>query len=263
MRVMKQVAKATSMAAVVLVFSASTQAAIDWDFRYEGDILPTTAGSVAISDGTTSSFYTRFGTPAATTDGSVLNLAPQADGAAVIAHDVRFPFGDGGSKYILDPAVGYTIEFRARLNSVDDVFAGAASVQVDNGTSFGQLYTMGLFDADMNPANGYSMKLSTTTDNGPFSLSAGFHTFRLAVLGSDATLVIDGVPMVTDTTGGAGTVTAELRVGDFTGSTDADWDLDYLYLFDGGAVVPEPASMGLIGMGVGVMLLRRKTASVK
>jgi PEP-CTERM motif len=243
MRVMKQVARATSIATVMLVFSASARAAIDWDFRYEGDILPTTAGSVAISDGTTSSFNTRFSAPSVSTDGSVLNFAPAPDIPALIKHATRFPFATGAS-YVLDPAVGYTVEYRARLNSVDAEFAGAASVQVDNGTSFGQLYTMSLFDADLNPANGYSMKLSTTTDNGPFSLTAGFHTFRLTVLGTSASLYIDGNFMTTDTTGGATAITANLEVGDFTGATDADWDLDYVYMFDGGAVAP---AAGLVG----------------
>jgi hypothetical protein len=215
---------------------------VAWDFRYEGDVLPTTAGSVAISDGTTSQFFTRAGTPLVTTDGDILNFAPQADGAGLIAHDAKHPFATGSS-LLLDPAVGFTVEWRANLNSVDEPmdFAGAL-VQIANGTTGASLYSVGM--ADPNGAlPGYVVNLGGLS-NQPVAVPDGFHTYRLAVDGTFVNLYVDGVLVATDTSGGGTTTTFEMRVGDFTSIADADWDLDYLYAYDGGAVAPTPPLVG-------------------
>ncbi len=170
------------------------------------------------------------------TDGSVLNFAPRNDSSGLIGHGTKFPSATGDT-FLLDSTVGYTVEFRARLNSTDDKGPNSANIQVTNGTDSGSVYTFGLSDLNGNE-DGYAVGLSSTSVHETVAISEGFHTFRFTVLDAVASLYVDGVLVLADFGGGGNSSTYKLRIGDFTGTTDSDWDLDYLYVFDDGAIAP-------------------------
>jgi hypothetical protein len=227
---------------------------LDWTFKYDGNVLPGASGSVTYSNGTTSQF-SQAGSPNMSTDGQVLHFAQLSGGGyGLIRHDTTVPSGTGATMD-LDSSVGYTVEFRAKLDGTLDDRFGGASIQLENGTS---VYTIGL--GDVNGADsGYVLDLSTTHDQ-VIALPDGFHTFRFTAKDTATALYVDGLLAMTGFTGAnlAGSPIWRLQVGDFTGGANAGWDLDYLYAYDGGAVpAPEPGS-GMLAVVGGLMLLGRR-----
>lgn len=212
-----------------------------WTLRYEGNVLPTAAGAIQFSSGATSQFGTVLGTPTMSTDGSVLSLSTPEVGGAAVQVATMHPTGVG-TNLNLDPAVGYTVEFRARLNSITgvDQMVGGASVQVANGTTGANLYTISLVDTDGPGVSGKVAAWSGATVNTPYSIPDGFHTYRLTVFQNIARLYIDGILHGTDLSGGNPAVTTRLRIGDLTNASGADWDVDYLRVYDQGAIAPLP-----------------------
>jgi hypothetical protein len=216
---------------------------IPWTFRYDGNIVPTTNGAIAYSNGTAGRFVQGEGRPSLSTDGSLLHFASLGGDDGLVEVNTTVPSGTGTTMN-LDPSVGYTIEFRARLNSTNEAASNgsiglsAATVQIENGTS---IYTVSLGDVN-GSTPGYVVELDTTHAQ-VIAVPDGFHTFRLTVLNTVAAFYIDGKLALTDFTGAyiGSSSLSQLRIGDFTGTADADWDLDYLYVYDGGAIaVPEP-----------------------
>ncbi len=210
-----------------------------WKLRYEGNVLPTQAGAIQYSNGSTGQLITRYGNPSTGTDGSVLHLSTPTVGAALLAADTKVPFSTG-STLKLDPAVGYTIEFRAQLNSITgtEMMVGGATVQIPNGTTGGNAYTISLIDPNGSNA-GKAVAWAGATTQTAFSIPDGFNTYRLTVKDTVAKLYVDGILLDTDVSGGnRASPTYEMRIGDFTDSAGANWDLDYFRVYDLGAVAP-------------------------
>jgi hypothetical protein len=234
---------------------------VPWTFRYEGNVLPAAAGAIHYSNGDSGQF-TQAGSPNLSTDGQVLHFG-QLSGSnyGFIRSDTVVPSGTGAIMN-LDPSVGYTVEFRARLNGTSNDGFGAASVQIANGTS---TYTISLGDVNGTDP-GYVLDLSTTHDQ-IIAMPDGFHTFRFTAKDTAAALYVDGLLALTDFTGAdvGDAPTWRLQLGDLTGGANADWDLDYLYAYDGGAVpVPEPA-LAVVAALAGCLVLsgRRRPQRVR
>ncbi len=208
-----------------------------WKLRYEGNVQPTQAGAIQFSTGGSSAFNTLYSNPTSAVGGGVLTLNTPAVGASLLRVDTKIPFATG-STMKLDPAIGFTVEFRARLNSITGTGMGSgAAVQIANGATGGSLYTISLIDPNGN-GPGDVVVLSTTSDT-PIHVPDGFNTYRLTVEDTFANLYVDGLLVASDLSGGyLGVNTYELRIGDFTDSLGANWDLDYLYAYDGGAIAP-------------------------
>jgi len=105
--------------------------------------------------------------------------------------------------------------------------------------------------------------------------TSGFHTMRIAYEGNDNTdetqqffvwidgsLLNDGLTSADAFVGGNGSFNSggSWYIGDFSSGIAGDWEVDYIRFEDNGAfnVIPEPASIGLIGLVGLVYLLRRK-----
>lgn len=233
------------------VVAQSPPQPVNWTFRYDGNVMPGSSSAIAYSNGSFGQF-SQAGSPAMSTNGQNLQFS-QLTGSSYgyLYADTTVPSGSGATMD-LDSSVGYTIEFRAKLNSTQDDRFAAASVQVNNGTS---VYTINLGDVN-GSAPGYVLELSTTHDQ-LIALPDGFHTFRLTVKDTAAALYVDGLLALTDFTGAYlnSSPLNRLLVGDLTGGANADWDLDYLYAYDGGAVaVPEPSAAMAVLLGLCLVL---------
>lgn len=236
-----------------------------WDARYEGNVTPTTPGSVVFSDATTSAFYTSYG-PQSSSNGSVLNLHTPVGAAGLYRLDSKQPYPNS-SIFILDPNIGFTTEWRARLNS--NTLAGEAGAQIQfgppspvNGTNAFHVM-MTDFDSQV---PGYRVRLGGGSSAPYVDVADGYHTFRMTVLGAtngpQANLYIDGAlaSTIAAAPGSGNGSPQEIRFGDFNGASLADWDLDYLYLYGHGAVapvVPEPASISAATL-LGIACLSRR-----
>ncbi len=245
-------------AAVVLLPAAMAVADIaTWDARYEGDVLPTTPGSVHFADGSTSAFYTSYG-PQYSSDGNVVNFHTPTGSAGIIRLDSKQPY-PASTLWKLDSTIGYTSEWRARLNSVTvpGEYAGAG-VYLSEPVAGNNAFIVGM--SDFNGADlGYKVLLSGSNSTPAVDVADGYHVFRLTVLGTTADLYIDGT--LSSTLVGGGPTAQEIRAGDFNGANLSNWDMDYWYVYGGGAVapVPEPASIAAVAAIAGATLLRRRS----
>ncbi len=225
---------AASIAAAAVQLSPRARADLAWDARYEGNVLPTTPGSVLFSDGSTSEFYTSYN-PVLSTDGNVANFASTGGYAGIIRLDSKQPY-PASTLWKLDSTIGYTSEWRARLNSTDVAGEYAtAGVYLSEPVAGNNAFILGM--SDVNGAEpGYSIRLSGGGSAPAVGVSDGWHVFRMTVLGTTAKVYVDGV-LATSLDGG-GTSAQEIRAGDFNGMAYTNWDMDYWYVYDGGAVVP-------------------------
>ncbi len=239
------------------------RAEILWDAKYEGDVNPDqdpSPDAITYGNGFTAPFFGVAGFPDLATDGSVLTFGAldtfgeESDG--FLRQDSNVPAG----ALLLDPVIGYTAEWRARLDmaAADDPsfppnpsYAPYAAVQLSNGTNGKISVTAGIGDQDRDPSNGYTVQMISNVTLSPAAVPVGpgYHTFRLTVLGNATSaiknLYIDDnpIPAVTLTEDHHAAATFEVRTGNFSSPAINIWSLDYLYLYDGGAV-PPPGEQG-------------------
>lgn len=239
----------------VLLGGLSAQAT--WTMQYDATILPDTSGAIVYDDGTTSS----FSKPYAPTTAEI--LSPDIFHLSTLGSD------NGGYyiKYIGDTdrfqangEVGYVVEMRAKLRSTDESgFTSAALLDCEDGRRDVQA--------------SWNLALSTESDGKNYARLSGeygtpktnsveigtdFHIFKVAVqaggdTGYTATLYIDNQLIGSVQTEDNNEI-HQLRFGDLTGSADGDWDVDYIY----GQDVPEPATIGLLLLGLGMWRKSRR-----
>jgi hypothetical protein len=216
---------ASSVQAIVI-----TPDSLTWENKYECDVTPNLAGWTA-AGGFESSFTSA--------SGGILSMNSLAGpgnwfGWYDIASNVSF-------------ATGATIEFRARVNAVttNDNYQGA---------------TIRLYDSSGNVANiGFGQAgtaqyaWSNSPGGGIGAVFGDWHTYRITALASEGIKwYIDNNPTAvhsgTSIANWGGTT---VEIGDLTGGSDSNWDIDYIRWTGAGAfATPEPASMCLVLAGL-------------
>jgi hypothetical protein len=230
-----------------------------WDWYYDANAAPTTGGSVDAPQGTPqSSFSAVYGVPAESVSGGIFTASTLGTAGTGRAGAYQYPTNSSSLAY-LNSATGYTIEWRLRLNTIDQDEAGMGSTQLtfdDGRTGVTGWYQLGFDVVD----GQYTAILQGASVSGNVSAvvdNTDFHTYRVAVLGNDATLSIDGnlVGVVSDP---RFIDDNTLIFGDHTGLNDSSYSVDYLYVTGEGAFpIPEPASLGLAALS-GLTLVRRR-----
>jgi MYXO-CTERM domain-containing protein len=243
-------------AALVAALASVTQAAPStWDWYYDANVTPSTSGSIESPLGTPqSSFSVVYGSPTESISPAGIHntstLGTNSGGA--------YQYTTNNSLAVLNSATGYTVEWRMRINSIDQDEAGNGSLAlvVEDGTATNSWWFLafdvvsGQYTAFLQGASAGNA-LTTPVDN------TAFHTYRVAVLGAVSTLYIDGALIGSISDPRTDINANNLVFGDGTGLNDSSFSTDYLYVTDDGAFpIPEPASLGLVAVGA-LGLLRR------
>lgn len=255
---MKRSILMATLAVATGIFNVS-EAAVSWDWSYEAisagvDKLPDTSGAVMDSTNTPYSAFSR--------QGSAIQPGDNATGGIYTATTINsngggwFDFPSNHLLANLKASTGYTVEFRFRLNELDEeegtAGPGSFGLVVEDGETGvtkwwnlgtvrnGSQYEVVLRGANMGNA------VRTTIDN-------NYHTYRLTALGNTITLYMDDNPTPVGSITDPRTDIPDnlVQFGDFTGAGDASFNVDYLRVTDDGAFapVPEPASLGLLAIG--------------
>ena len=222
-----------------------------WTWVWEATSASTATGSIETPPGTPVTKWSLTGFTTETNDGAVSTFDTMGS-----TDDIGFVTSlTSDTNLDLDGATGYTIEWRAELLDVRaSDQPGGATLSWEDTSSTNQFFTLGL--ARDTEGQDYVQLRGSSLVN--VDISSGMHTFRVTVIGNEATLYID------DTTPAA-TVSArtdisrnDIRLGDQTSNTEAKFTTDYIRITDEAAYVPEPGSLALAGLGAAVLLTRRR-----
>lgn len=246
-----------AMGAAAMLSAAAAQGAINWTVSYEADVTPEAASSISYSLGGTDSFSQSGAAGTSSATGGIYSFSTLGGNNGAFFHTPT-----ESVKVSLNSDTGYTVEWRARITGADTPgIMNAAAIQVDEGRAgIDRFWDLELINSD--GAGGFDVVLTNTIGNYVAATidNTNFHTYRVTVLSTGATLYIDDNPTPIGTLATFRALgTNNFRFGDFSGGEDAAFETDYIRIFDGGAVapVPEPAAMSLIGLGA-LVLRRRK-----
>jgi hypothetical protein len=221
----------------------------EWSFRYEGDKDPLASDAFTYRDGSGigANVFRTVADKYRNEDGLLMIEYPvgQAEGGTF---DVPTYTWDG-KNFVINPAVGYTVEYRARVDY--SMHYGAAVLEI-NATEFNHLVQIGLVTEKVNivdevtgevigtePRNFVRLQSDGGTPLRSYPLGTGFHTFTLVVKDDLATLFINGVEVTSTTSILKNQVRDFIRIGSSTvpGNTSR-YDIDYIRIYSGGAVRP-------------------------
>jgi len=220
-----------------------------WNYTFDADRLPDTNGSIKNSGGVPYSAFlkTTSGSGTFTSESISNNIY---SGSTIDSNNAAWYHRTSLPDELanLNSDTGYTLEARIKIDNIDEDITNAGisafSIQLDEARGgvdrfweFGMAKDSGQYKAYL---KGYNLNIAATAniDN------TGFHIYRVTVLGTTATLYLDGNPTpvgsITDLR--TDITSDELRFGDFTGVGDSAFQIDYLSVFDGGAVAPDSGS---------------------
>lgn len=240
------------------LLAGTSSAAPVWTYTYDADRLPDSGGSIKDSTMTPYSSFYRLGSVVSESVGSGI-YSGSTIGSNSGAWFYRTANPDALAN--LNSDIGYTVEAKLKINEIDldyDGGIGAFTITLDEGRAgvdrFWQLgFTVisGQYYAALKGGAGPEL---APIDN------TAFHTYRVTVLGNAAQLYIDGNPTPAASVPSLRNLaTDELDWGDVTGTADSSYQLQYLSVYDGGAVaVPEPATCGALSLGAIALVSRRR-----
>ena len=204
-----------------------------WTMQYDAtNQKPSDSGALIFSDGTTDTGtaggYQQYATAGATT------LAIDTiDKNKECSYDIATDAGNMD----LNSTDGYTVEWRIKLIDSDTTTANNSATFVCS-PDVNERWTVTVVKHDgkvwadqENRADGNETEIDADANN------PDFHTFRVTVADSNATLYVDGVYVSKSTIRSSSG--APLRFGDTTGTSDANFVIDYVYAYDGGAIGPK------------------------
>ena len=208
-----------------------------WDLYYDCSILPDTADSVNFYTGAKGTF-TKTGTPttAEVLGGNTFHMATNND----LANYYEMNLGTTPLK--LDSETGYTTEIRARLNSTDAFVEGSCIIYVEENTirNGDDIRYWSLSLVKDSTLNEYWVYLKGSTTAVKYKLDNNWHTYRVTSERDGAWLFVDGSPIsYARVQYNRGTSKNKIGFGDFTPTADGDWEIDYIGVHSGGAVIPK------------------------
>ncbi len=213
----------------------------DWDFRYEGDVDPLSEDAIQYGNGTTGPFVLGHD--------DVTGKYRVEDG--LLMFDILLPRGTfevptDQSRFFIDEAVGYTVEYRARARHSDHY--GAANLQINSGWMT-HIALLGFETLELEfDENGETVtrevNIVRLTSDGhtqitEYPVGQGFNTYTMIGDEDRITVFINGVEVGTTENIQTGVARNFLWMGSATGADRTSrYDVDYLRIYTGGAVRP-------------------------
>lgn len=237
---------------------SAAQGAVAWTASYEADVLPQADDSISYGSGGTGSFASVAGPAMTASVGDDKFLFSTMNGGSLAAfYTTSVANGDIN----LDSDIGYTFEWRVRMiNASAPGINNAAALQVDEDrVGINRFWNLEMYrDGD---DLYYVVLTNTIGDNVIAPINQGeFYIYRVAVTQSGATLYINDNSTAVGSIGSFRELaTNNIRFGDLAGAENAEFETDYLRIFNGGAVapVPEPAAAAFLGLVASAAFLRR------
>lgn len=239
--------------------ATAARGAVDWTASYEAGVVPQAADSISYNSGNTGSFASIAGPAVAASVTDDKFLFSTIGGGSLAAF---YTTSSANADIELNSDIGYTFEWRVRMISASAPGVNnAAALQVDEDRSgVDRFWNLEMYRDE---ADAYYVTLSNTTGESvvaPINLGE-FYTYRVTVTAGGATLYINDNPLATGSIGSfRALATNNIRFGDLAGPENAEFETDYLRIFDGGAVapVPEPTATAFLGLMTSAALLRRR-----
>lgn len=151
-------------------------------------------------------------------------------------------------------ATGYTVEWRVKVIDIDTENAGGAvSVFASDAPNTGWIMNIVKHDGKFwvkNANDGVEKLLDADV------AKSTFHTIRMVIGNGKSTILADGELVSSADLNHYGL--NKFEWGDMTGAADSIFVTEHLRFYSGGAVVPEPLTLSLLGLGASCAFLRRK-----
>lgn len=222
----------------------------EWTAVYDGSALPLDASSIQYADGTTGGFH------GALDDPENLNAALR-NGVLAIDSENRGVFAiDAGQegRFLLNTDIGYTAEFRARLietvNLTSDLWnINGANLQLNDGrmgTENRHTVHLGMFTHPTTGENYARVRAGALSP--AVRIGREFHTYTFVTTSDGVSFYFDGY-LVAELPRWAVVERPEVWLGNFQsgGNHVAHFEVDYLKVYDGGAI--HPVDLGPIDAG--------------
>lgn len=237
----------------VLAFTTAVTAAPTWEYDADSGNLPNATGE-PFAGGTANA------AEASIVDlgggDLVLRIDTMTDNVDTSTYFQQNPNTTPGTEWNVDPTVGYSVEWNVQLDDVLPTQVGSADLIFADGLTATTLRLIRSANGGAATAIIKSGLNNDTLDLVSITAPNEFHTFRIDKINNSVDLYIDGVLMLDDVVDTNSSTLDFLRVGDGTGNNDGKHDTQFLRTYQNG-VIPEPASLGLLGVG-GLMLLGRR-----
>ena len=250
---MKRLISLTACVLLVCIASQATAAwkPLNWTIKYDATVLPNdpTVGSTAVQawNGTAyvdASRFTIAGDANNLTKNSVsggIYSASTINKDAAVTWSRNLTSGYPAGMPMPDSNTGYTVEIRARMNNIDGTYTtnfffmdeGTTGVTRSWGLNFQKDSTTGIINVGVNTNTTSLYKvLGSITDGNDW------HTYRITADNSGIKLYVDGDTTATQSLAAYGTTSLNsIRFGDASTTNDSDYDIDYIHIYSGGAIV--------------------------
>ena len=219
-----------------LVLPSQIAAPVDWTWGYEANLLPNTAGAIESPLGSPAAVFTRNGNAFTSewVNGGVYQASTIDTNGTTTYHTPS-----SSSLTSLNSDRGYTFEWRARVDSIDAVEVGnSIALGVDEARlGVNRFWILSFLK---NSEGQYRASLqgnqSVATVSSPITAGV-FNSYRVTVKQNTATLYVNN-SHVGRVSSLRNLGTNRIEFGDFTGSADSAFAVDYLRVYHGAAIAP-------------------------
>jgi len=237
---------------------------LNWDIKYDADLMPDSTATaptpVQAWNGTAYADASRFtltgaGVTSSSIGGGIFSASTiNSNLPAYWSRNLTSGYPTG--TVMPASSVGYTVETRVKMLSTENTTIGFLTME-EGTTGVTRSWSLG-FKEDANGLYAYIPQTGLVYTLVDVGAARNFHTYRIAADNNGVRLYIDGSTTAADTKPYLATSVNAFRFGDASNAVDDSYNLDYIYIYSGGAVVPEPATLLLLGLGSFCLSLRRK-----
>jgi len=164
---------------------------------------------------------------------------------------------NAGREWDVNPAVGYSLEWRVRFDGTIATDAGSADLLFLDGVTASSIRLSrgaGASSIDLSVKSALNNTLLATANLSSISSPAidpdAFFTIRVDVLNTFIDVYVDGVILFDDVVDPTSSTLDFVRIGDGTVTGDGKYQTQFLRTYQQGVIIPEPTSFSLLCFGL-------------